>query len=113
MAKVMNYYIVNEIDRPYKKHVAGEYNGKLYYLWRGLESSYKEYDGMGLDRATPIEDFGFEVEERDEPCNDVIFVQRKESIARYKCRNGEEKIRKWQGDWNFCLPKLEISDLKR
>jgi hypothetical protein len=107
----MKYYIVNEIDRPYERLVAGEYNGKLYYLSRALEHDLKNCDGMGLDCATPMEDFGFDVSEND---NSVVFNLNHPSKVKYKSvRTGEEIIRPWQGMKDFSLPLLDIEDLNR
>jgi hypothetical protein len=107
----MKYYIVNEFDRPYERLVAGECNGKLYYLSRALEPGLKEYDGMELDRATPMEDFGFDTSEND---NSAIFDLVRMSKAEYKsARTGEKAIRPWQGMQNFSLPLLDVNDLNR
>lgn len=107
----MKYYIVNEFDRPYERLVAGEYNGKLYYLSRALEPGLKQYDGMGLDSATLMEDFGFDISEND---NSVIFDLVRMSKVEYRsARIGEKAIRPWQGMENFSLPLLDIEDLRR
>jgi len=107
----MKYYIVNEFDRPYERHVAGEYNGKLYYLSRALEPEMKQYDGMANDRATPMEDFGFSIAENE---NSVVFNLINSSKVKYKsAKTGEEIIRRWQGMMNFSLPLLDIYNLEK
>jgi hypothetical protein len=92
----MKYYIVNEFDRPYERHVAVEHKGKLYYLQRVTEPDMKIYDGMDMDRATPIEDFGITVREEKQGRRlvGVYFTRTGESTAKYK----DGKPRRWQGE---------------
>lgn len=90
----MKYYIVNDIDRPCERLVAVELDGKLNYLDRSL----RRYDSMGMGKATPMEDFGFTVTEKDSM---VTFEMTSHSRATYP----DGRIRQWQGNERmFTLP---------
>jgi hypothetical protein len=98
----MKFYIVNDLDKPHPPLVAYEtLEGNLNYLDR----SKKQYDGMEKDRATSIEDFGFEVRFLD---NVVIFQQCGKSIAAY----ADGRPREWQGGRMFARSVENIKDAK-
>lgn len=97
----MKYYIVNYMDRPHADLVAGEIDGKLYYLMRDIKEEKKHFDGMlvSQNQVTNVEEFGLKVTE-GKHC--VHFEAQRASQAKYS--SGE--TRDWQGDWEFILPRL-------
>jgi len=96
----MKFYIVNEFDCPYPPLVAYEtVDGKLNYLDRTKNS----YDGMSKDRATPLEDFGFEMEYHQ---TEILFRKVRPSTATYH----DGSLRLWQGDELFFMPYNMIKD---
>jgi hypothetical protein len=95
MTTLPRYFIVNDVDKPQMSLVAYRNNeGLLNYVDR----SKKSYDGMSIDRATPMEDFGFTVLE-DLRQGTVLFVQTRESSAKYR----DGKAREWQDFYRFEL----------
>ena len=87
----MKFFIVNDCDRPQASLVAYmRKDGRLNYLDR----SKKSYDGMGAERATPIDDFGFETRI---VANIIQFVKFCGSGAKYY----DGSPRDWQGEHMF------------
>lgn len=97
------YAIVNDMDCPKPRLVTQIIDGKCYYMMRAVEDSLKQYDGMQPDRPTFLEDFGFKIIERQ---YQVDFIKVRESKATYK----DGKIRHWQGELDFSLPKVILKD---
>lgn len=96
----MKFYIVNQIDKPHPPLVAYETaSGSLNYLDR----TKSEYDGMSKDRATPLEDFGFDIQFG---YTEIFFAKERPSVARYD----DGTIREWQGDLFFSRPFDKIGD---
>lgn len=93
------YAIVNDLDRPESRLVTQIINSKHYYMMRSIEEDMKKYDGMNSIRPAFLEDFGFQIIERE---NQVDFKLVNDSRATYK--SGE--IRFWQGEKEFSLPKV-------
>ena len=94
----MNFFIVNDTDRPQPSLVAYEReDGKLNYLDR----TKKSYDGMDKSRATPLEKFGIDWAPAEE--NAISFCKNRPSAAAYY--SGE--LRQWQGEAYFSheMPK--------
>ncbi len=86
MNELLKYVIINEIDRPDKRHIVDRETGKY------LEPSLSEYSFKDFERATPIIKFGFSF-------RDGEFILERESIAEYS----EGRKRKWQGEKRFRL----------
>jgi hypothetical protein len=85
------YFILNDIDRPDKRHVAYKRpDGRFNYLDRSLW----QFDGMIATHPTPIEDFGFNVVEVPPV---VSFVKFHKGGAQYQ----DGTTRDWQGDEDF------------
>jgi len=93
------YAIVNDVDRPEGKLVTEIVEGKHYYMSRYFDDSKKNYDGMQPRNPTFLEDFGFDIVEKE---YQTEFIQTGESKATYK--DGEQ--RRWQGEKEFVLPKV-------
>ena len=89
----MKYYIVNDTDRPYMRHVAVKRDGKFYYLHYSL----RNFGPVGGLFATTLKDFGFEAEEIE---GGVLFRKTRDSVAVYY----DGSPRKWQGKTMFMLP---------
>jgi len=90
-----DFYIVNTADRPQASLVAYKTeDGKLNYLDR----TKKQYDGMSMTRATPLESFGiyWTIEKYHDKMM-LVFKQMTESVACYE--NGDR--RHWQGEQSF------------
>ena len=95
MIEEYRFYIVNDIDKPCKRHVTQQINkeGVLMYLDKELQSLYK----LKLNkRSTSLKDFGFDYE-IDMESGIVKFVMSNDSIAEYP----DGKTRKWQDKTEF------------
>jgi hypothetical protein len=87
----MDFYIVNEIDRPCEQHIAEmRGDGKFYYIHPELRD-VKSYHGMTPSKPVKLSDFGIEVD-----ITGGLFhgIQSGKSIAQYP-ESG--KTRHWQG----------------
>lgn len=89
----MEYYIVNEIDRPCERLVTVERDGLLYYIHPDL---VHHKGGMSKEQATRVEDFGITVRESGR-C--AFFTQTKKSRVLYS----EGGVREWQGSESFII----------
>lgn len=96
------YAIVNEIDCPDSRHVTQVIDGKHYYMSRALDEGLKQYDGMTPDRPTFLEDFGFDIAEREFQVDFELNAGNRTSAY----RNGGPRY--WQGEKSFSLPKVLI-----
>jgi hypothetical protein len=92
------YYIVNNIDRPYEKLVAVRKGDLLYYINRELKD---DYPGMGMNTATKMEAFGFDIISSFDG-NAVSFKKVRPSTATY----GDGEPRDWQGRSQFTYDHL-------
>lgn len=93
---VEGFYIVNCFDRPEEALIAQEIGGRLWYI----APKFKDYlkgVGFDMDRATPLEDFGLEIEIRNDR---LIGKLVRESVAVYH----DGKPRQWQGSKTFDVP---------
>ena len=62
MIGIGSYYIVNDFDRPSEGMIAELLRDGLWYL---AADKRKRFPAMSISKATPVEDFGIVLEERD------------------------------------------------
>ena len=87
----MNFFIINDFDRPYEKLVTLEEDGMLEYI----HPENKNCAPMkSCKESTNIKDFGFDVFVVDGVAR---FVQTRESTAAYR----DGRARSWQGAKEF------------
>ena len=92
-------YIVNEVDRPDKPHIAYRVTPRRL---RYIEINWPP---MALtDRATPLADFGFSFQETPMGLLCTIVT---ESRAKYP----DGKTREWQGEYVFILLNRKVEEL--
>ncbi len=91
------FYIVNNHDRPCKRLLCIINRAKLEYL----DPHYKSYRAMGLEKATRLEDFGFQIDR----ITDSLFecTRTSEGTATYS----DGTPRRWQGSNTF---QLDLKD---
>ena len=99
----MKFVVVNSFDKPYERLVAQVIDDKCYYMERSLDSSMKRYDGISTTQATSLEDFGFEIKEKE---FQVDFKLVHESKAKYS----DGQTRHWQGAKQFSRPKVILNN---
>jgi len=95
----MEFYIVNDFDRPYQKHVCQRMNrkGQLEYISPELRNWHRKNGRMMInDESTLIQKFGFDVEVRE---GKAKFIKTRQSVAKYR----DGKRREWQGEYEFSL----------
>lgn len=97
----LEFYIVNDVDRPCPEHVAQRRGDRIHYIHRDLRDREAYSEGFPLDRATPLGDFGIEVV-ADGPSGIAKFVLRRNCTATY----ADGRPRKWQGRTMFHLELL-------
>jgi len=90
----MQFFIVNDCDRPSPRHVTYADGDYLFYLHRSLENFGKMTKRHG---STPLEDFGIEAEEIE---GGILFNKVRPSVATYP----DGRPRDWQGAERFILP---------
>lgn len=95
------YAIVNDVDKPQRRHVAELVNGKFYYMARAEDPYLKQFDGYPLEHPAWMEDFGFTIQETSER---TLFIMESESKAVYR----DGKPRYWQGELCFSLPRVKL-----
>ena len=99
------FYIINEVDRPYARHVCELVNEGLCYMSRSTNPSMASYDGMSVrPDSTPVEDFGFTIEDHGDQ---IAFTKTSDSKATYK----DGKPRDWQGERYFTLDAVNFDQL--
>jgi hypothetical protein len=87
------FYIVNDCDRPEPRLIAEKIDGKLWYLNNEIR---ERFPAMPMERATPLEDFGFDLWIE----NGRLFGKpARESTAKYS----DGKPRRWQGEVIFII----------
>lgn len=89
----MNFYIVNEHDKPCARLLTVEHEGLLYYI----DGRYKNFAAQTMERATEIRAYGFKVTEVD----GGVFEFEKVSPESATYADGQ--IRRWQGETSFTM----------
>jgi hypothetical protein len=97
------YAIINTTDCPERRLIAQWVEGIGYcYMARHFEPRLRRFDGMKARRPTAIEDFGFDVIERE---FQVDFERHRPSSATYE----DGTVRDWQDRYSgprFSLPRV-------
>lgn len=103
MSKSNRFFIINDIDRPYARHIVERFSDqKATYIHPEL-INWNENNGFFqiTDECTDVEDFGLSIDiHRDK----VTFRQTGPSTATYR----DGKPRHWQGESSFSLPLYGI-----
>ena len=90
------FFIVNTVDRPCEDMIAFKReDGKLCYA--SSEPRLRGYDGMDASRATPLGDFGLDIDIRN---GRLVGRVVRGSTARYP----DGLPRPWQGSNEFDVP---------
>lgn len=89
-----NFYIVNDFDKPDKKHIVIDIgDNRCEYIHPDLES----WGWLNLDSdASTLVDFGFNIQEKD---GTFYFNLENDSVIKYSDGN----IRHWQGEKSFSI----------
>ncbi|MDR2674942.1 MAG: hypothetical protein LBC18_08775 [Opitutaceae bacterium] len=95
MKTTRRFYIVNEFDRPDKQFICERAGDLLYYFSEYLRLRFPK--GFTLERATPVEEFGFDITAVGKGL--FKFEKVRSSTATYR----DGKPRQWQGDESFTL----------
>lgn len=97
--KMSRFFILNDFDRPYPRHIVEKQrDGNLYYMDESLSRDEDYKHGFVEGNATDLEDFGFAIAEDEK---EIRFQLCNESVAKY--RGGEP--RQWQGEKTFAIKK--------
>ncbi len=100
----MEFYIVNDLDRPDAQHVAQIINEDFPIELEYLHPDLRDWGKLRYqNQSTNVEHFGFTIDIEE---NQATFRKIRESVAVYK----DGLLRSWQGASEFTLQIKPIGD---